>query len=112
MLKTNGTYKLQITAFTGARASTLQCVFASERCCCAETEASAATLMKECSRVCLWHKQRESVYVGRCCWSCRAGAALAVMVRVGVRLTVFWPNGPVQVNYTEKNVVFFHLSYF
>lgn len=103
MLKTNGTYKLQITAFTGARASTLQRVFASGRCFCAETEASAATLMKECSRVCLWHKQRKSVYVGHCC---RAGAALAVMARVGVRLTVFWPDGSVQVNYTEKNVVF------
>lgn len=41
-----------------------------------------------------------------------AGAALAVMARVAVRLTVFRPNGSVQVNYTEKNEVFFHLSYF
>lgn len=69
MLKTNGTYKLQITAFAGARASTSQCVFASGRRFRAETEASAATLMKECSRACLWHKQPLPELPGGCCIS-------------------------------------------
>lgn len=36
---------------------------------CAETEASAATLMKECSRACLWHKQPLPELPGGCCIS-------------------------------------------
>lgn len=60
-------YRLQPSR---ARASTLQRVFASGRCFCAETEASAATLMKECSRVCLWHKRLcRPLLPGGCCIS-------------------------------------------